>query len=273
MTGKVLENSTAGILVLILPIAMVLVVVFTAWPLLLLLLALGIGLKFWDNYQWQQWSRQLNPYFMQLIKENQGCLTVTDLSLKANLTGRAAKSFLDRKAEEYGAQRKDYHDKGTVYYFLTVSALGSIFEDSDRPSDENEEAPSSTTKTAPATSTELETEKPVPQTFFSAIAAQLTNQKEATSDRAVTASEAVAVGLEEPPTELTTIEESPLTSHSAKKQAMIQADLAKRLDINPSTVGRRKSNPDFPEWSQSKDPEGIAWKYIPTTQMFVPLQE
>jgi hypothetical protein len=38
-------------------------------------------------------------------------------------------------------------------------------------------------------------------------------------------------------------------------------------------VGRRKSGPDFPEWSQSKDPEGIAWKYVSETQMFVPVDD
>jgi hypothetical protein len=52
-------------------------------------------------------------------------------------------------------------------------------------------------------------------------------------------------------------------------QSLIQAELAKRLDLNSSTVGRRKSDPDFEEWSQSKDPEGIAWRYESETKMFV----
>jgi hypothetical protein len=60
---------------------------------------------------------------------------------------------------------------------------------------------------------------------------------------------------------------------NSEKLALIQADLAKRLDINPSTVGRRKSDPDFALWSQTKDPEGLAWKYVPKTKMFVPLEE
>ncbi|OKH22980.1 hypothetical protein NIES593_10960 [Hydrococcus rivularis NIES-593] len=275
MTGKVLENGTAGVLVLILPIAVALVVIFTAWPLLLLLIALSIGLKIWDNYQWQQWCKQVNPFFTQLIKENQGALTVMDLSLKANLTGRAAKRFLERKAEEYGAQRKDYKEKGTVYYFLTVSALGSIFDDSDTISDEEEEEPLASRKT---TSQLISApEKP----SFSAIA-QLANQKEKEATQppaeeittqAQAAIESASVAEKEPAAEPATIEESGAPKREESRLALIQADLAKRLDINASTVARRKSSPDFPEWSQSKDPEGIAWKYVPETQMFVPADE
>jgi hypothetical protein len=34
---------------------------------------------------------------------------------------------------------------------------------------------------------------------------------------------------------------------------------------------RRKSDPSFPEWSQSRDPEGIAWKYLQKLRLFVPV--
>jgi hypothetical protein len=54
---------------------------------------------------------------------------------------------------------------------------------------------------------------------------------------------------------------------------LIQAELAKRLDVHSSTVGKRKSDDDFPEWSQSRDPEGIAWEYNPDTKEFVPLDK
>ena len=129
MTGKEIDSSATGLLVLILPIAFLLVLLFKAWPVLLVLLVISISLRVWQQYQWQQWSKQVNPYFNQIIKDNQGCLTALDLSLKANLSGSAARLFLDKKAEEFGAQRREYEGKGTVYYFLTASSLGSIFED------------------------------------------------------------------------------------------------------------------------------------------------
>jgi hypothetical protein len=277
MTGKVLNNGTTGILVLILPIAMVLVVIFTAWPLLLLLIALAIGLTIWDSYQWQKWSSQLNPSFNQLIKENKGALTVMDWSLKANLTGRAAQRFLERKAKEYGAQRKDYKDKGTVYYFLTVSALGSIFDDSELLANEEEatETPPVSTATAPLTS------PPAPQKPSFSELAQLAHQKEEVKEpepvamppqEAVTVAPPTVVEEAKPEPVKETKVASPAPTPEVKKLMLTQADLAKRLDIHPSTVGRRKTGSDFPEWSQSKDPEGIAWKYLAKTEKFVPVE-
>jgi hypothetical protein len=53
-------------------------------------------------------------------------------------------------------------------------------------------------------------------------------------------------------------------------QPLIQAELAKRLDVHSSTVGKRKSDPDFADWSQSRDPEGLAWVYSPETKEFMP---
>jgi hypothetical protein len=55
-------------------------------------------------------------------------------------------------------------------------------------------------------------------------------------------------------------------------KTLIQAELAKRLDVHSSTVGKRKSDSDFPEWSQSRDPEGIAWIYSPETKEFLPME-
>jgi hypothetical protein len=38
-------------------------------------------------------------------------------------------------------------------------------------------------------------------------------------------------------------------------------------------VGRRKLSPDFPLWSASKDPEGMAWMFEPESNLFVSVQE
>lgn len=227
MTGKVLDGNPTSLLILILPFAVGIVILYKAWPFLLLLLVLTICWRIWDKYQWKQWCQRVNPSFNQLIQENQGRLTPMDLSAKANLTGGAAQRFLDRKAEEYGAQRKTYKEQGIVYYFLTASALGSIFDDSEPLSAKEIEA--------------LDSSPPAENAI-----AQLDELKQSSQAPNITDSSSL--------TELT----------------LIQADLAKRLDINSSTIGRRKSEPDFPEWSQSKDPEGIAWTYVPTTKMFVP---
>lgn len=258
MTEKVLDRDTAGILVLIIPLAAGIVLLSTPWTWLLLFtfIALSIAWKFWRNYQWELWCEKVNPSFNQLIKENQGCLTAVDLSVKANLTGRAARRFLERKAEEYGAQSKDFAGKGTVYYFLTASALGSIFDDSE-PLDVENPALEATTlpRFAPVP------EKP-PASPVSNIAKLIDMEEE-------TPEELQAVATASPETPATLADES--TEVSTANLALIQSDLAKRLDTNPSTLGRRKSDPDFAEWSQSKDPNGIAWKYVLETKLFVPV--
>lgn len=43
--------------------------------------------------------------------------------------------------------------------------------------------------------------------------------------------------------------------------AISGAKLAARLDVSPSTISRRKNQDGFSAWSQTLDPDGIAWIY------------
>jgi len=49
---------------------------------------------------------------------------------------------------------------------------------------------------------------------------------------------------------------------------MKQGDLARRFGIAVQTLTRQRSSSDFTAWSQSKDPEGIAWFYEPETKCY-----
>lgn len=263
MTGKVLDNGSAGALVLILPLAFGFVALYMLWPFLLIIAAVIVAFKLWQNYQWQKWCEEINPYFNQLIKENKGYLTPVDLSVKANLTARNAKIFLARKSDEYGTKPQTVPDKGLVYYFPTASALGSILDDSEP------EAAVNSYQLAAKDSSKLSVRG----------IAQLAKQEQGEIDDSTTDSESSSVALatkaESAPS--TTIQESESETDTTidrsasidAGQSLIQAELAKRLDLNSSTVGRRKSDPDFAEWSQSKDPEGIAWRYESDTKLFV----
>ena len=310
MTGKVIDSSANNLLILILPIAFLIVLLFKAWPALLALLIISICFQVWQQYQWKQWSKQVNPHFNQLIKENQGCLTVMDLHLKAGISAPAATRYLDKRAEEFGAQRQVYEDKGTVYYFLTASALGSMFEESEptvEPEDEllgsqrpklmellsqkvssppqSESSPSELVET-PEPSAEKE-----PQPLESS-----ESQAEKEPQLLESPAEKEPQPLETtPPADEVEADPKPVEHHKLEQtepasekedlwadtpdnkqqdsQSLIQAELAKRLDVHSSTVGKRKSDPDFSEWSQSRDPEGIAWKYSPKTKEFVPLEK
>lgn len=284
MTGKVIDSSPSSLLILIIPIAFLIVLLFKAWPALLALLIFSITFKLWQQYQWKRWSQKVNPYFNQLIKENQGCLTPLDLSIKANLTGSDARRYLEKKVEEFGAQRQVYEDKGTVYYFLTASALGSIFDESEPLLDLEGESSSSSGTLAQGLM-----EPPLPQETLTASPFGFDDAPESDDDQeeAIASSSfsttEIASALEPmpqsdlpDPTALPDEEPDDLWEHSERQpdsKALIQAELAKRLDVHSSTVGKRKSDSDFSEWSQSRDPEGIAWEYSPITKEFLPMEK
>ncbi|MDP8965895.1 MAG: hypothetical protein M3O33_18310 [Cyanobacteriota bacterium] len=319
MTGKVIDSSANGLLILILPIAFLIVLLFKAWPVLLALFILSIIFKIWQQYQWKQWSKQVNPYFNELIKENQGCLTPLDLSMKANLSGSAARRYLDKKAEEFGAQRQDYEDKGTVYYFLTASALGSIFDESEPPLELESESASSQALKSIELDAQPDTSPPKSESSLSALpeppepleeqepsdlseppeppekeepsvaenafsteeieeALEPMPQPEPEQTESLNTEEALEPMPQAEPEQTEFLDEQEdLWAAGADKepqasQSLIQAELAKRLDVHSSTVGKRKSDPDFSEWSQSRDPEGMAWAYSAETKEFVPVE-
>lgn len=226
MTEKAIDSSGGGFLVLILPIALLIIFLFTTWPVLLALVVLGTTLNVWQRYQWQKWSQQVNPIFQQLIQENRGSITALDLAMKANFSAETAKRYLDTKAQEFGAQRRDYEDRGTVYYFITASTLGRIFDDSE---------PTSKSKIEP----------------FATNAPQLLEQQRQTESLTEAADE---------------------QAETSNHKHLIQSELAKRFDVHSSTIYKRRDDPDFSEWSRSRDPEGIAWKYLPDTKQFSPLE-
>jgi len=237
MPGKAVDNSATGCLILIVPTAFLMAFLFVAWPFLLALTVLSVASSIWQRRQWQKWCQQINPIFNRLILENQGSVTPLDLAMKANISGTAAQRYLESKVEEFGAQRRDYEGRGTVYYFVTVNTLGSIFDDSE---------PLARSESQSQTSETLESPEPTPK--------------------------------EEQPPESPTQDQdqTDLAESSAEpdnaSQSLIQAELAKRLDVHSSTVYKRRSDPDFSEWTRERDPEGIAWKFSAETKEFYPLE-
>ncbi|MBD3559943.1 hypothetical protein H6S82_13870 [Planktothrix sp. FACHB-1355] len=304
MAGKAVDNSARGVLILILPIALAIVILFKAWPVLLALVALGGTYSVWQRYQWQKWSQQLDPLFHELIQENRGCLTPLDLSIKANLSGASAKQYLDFKAEEFGAQIRDIEDKGTAYFFITAKTLGGIFDDSTpSPQLENESFTDDVRESLPLLA-EFQKE-PTPVTEVKEIPqsppieqqeeppAALLKLPEETSPAPAPEPPAALLKLPEepspapapePPAAPLNLPEEPELPYEGKStepipkkhrilQSLIQSELARRLDVHSSTVFKRRDDPDFSEWSRSRDPEGIAWEYSADTREFYPLED
>ena len=297
MTGKVFDGNPtpAAFLILILPLAAIIVLLYKAWIWILGFVALVIVWKLVDNYQWQRWSEKINPIFNQLIQENQGQVTPMDLSLKANLSAGSAKRFLARKAEEFSATSRELPEQGKVYYFITASTLGSILDDSEPVAEEPEEPETfdidddddediEIPPNNQVTSQPSEVSSPPSTTSLSSPFAQLAALKEERMQQEDQPSEVASSPsptettqpppeqlTPTPPPETTPSENTSPDSDKKEKFKLIQSDLAKRLDTTPSTIGRRKSDDSFAEWSQSKDPDGIAWKYLRKSRVFIPV--
>lgn len=273
MNEKAIDSRADGFLVLLLPIAFLIVFLFATWPVLLALVVLGACFNIWQRYQWQKWSQQVNPIFHRLIQENQGRITALDLAMKANFSAETAKRYLDSKAAEYGAQ---IQDEGTVYYFITSSTLGSIFNDSElaiEPSQKDVGQPSSVTSTnvkeqarqdvEPSSSPEIDLSRVESDSSVGVIEPK---SHTPTDDN----SQATNSMLENSDHQAHV---EPLQQQNLAFKPLIQAELAKRFDVHSSTIYKRRDDPDFAEWSRSRDPEGIAWKFLPDTKEFLPLEE
>ena len=132
MTEQAIDNNNeSGFLIILLPIAILIIFLFATWPIILFLLLLSVGLNIWQRYQWEKWSKQVDPLFYSLIQINQGAITPLDLAMKANFSAVTAKRYLDTKAQEFGAQCRNYDRQDAVYYFITASILGNILDKSE----------------------------------------------------------------------------------------------------------------------------------------------
>ena len=54
-------------------------------------------------------------------------------------------------------------------------------------------------------------------------------------------------------------------------KSLTQAELAKRLEVDPGTLIKNRSKPNFPNWSGDKDPEGTSWSYLPDLKRYSPI--
>ncbi len=240
MTGNVIDKGATSFLILLIPLALTAVVIATAWPILLALLLLIIIWQVWQQWQWQRFINQVNPSFNQLIQENNGCVTPIDLATQANIEGNRAHQFLDYKAQQFNAKKQELPNQGEVYYFLTASAVEDFFTEPESfEVIEREEQEETDTQT-------------------SAIAA--TNEP-------VAASQPVT------PTATLSYHQSQVASPTNNDVSLIQAELARRLQVHSSTVGKRKLDPDFSEWTRQRDPENIQWQYSDETKLFYPVEE
>ncbi|MEM9542559.1 MAG: AIPR family protein [Cyanobacteria bacterium P01_E01_bin.42] len=72
--------------------------------------------------------------------------------------------------------------------------------------------------------------------------------------------------------EIQEVKEGTTVAEFTRIESLNQKHLAKRLNINRSTISRKRKLTDFPEWSQRNDPDNIAWEYNEKKKLYFPVR-
>jgi hypothetical protein len=351
------DNSLPGFLLILLPAAFVAVFLSIAWPFILGGVVFLTGNSVWQSYQWAKLSQQVNPYFSQMVLEQQGEIAPLALSARANISAPVADRYLQGKAAEIGGVSYRSDSGGTVYSFLTVNSLENTFAglSSNESISQKLAELDYVVDTEPAASSQtLEKSAPVapvltpiatlapeviavaPEVVAEVIDSPTIPEQPAPAVAAVAPiAPVVTESVTEPviaqavpatpviPAEPVVAEAAPVapvipaepvvakasvelkptkvaeettTSGSSFAQALrgifdagnepvaeevieleeissvaetiTQADLAKRLDVHPSTLYKRRSDVSFGDWTRNRDPEGFGWGYQRDTKEF-----
>jgi hypothetical protein len=297
-----------GFLLVLLPAALFVSFLFVAWPLILGAVAIVVAVSAVQSYQWSKTAREIDPIFQGIIAQNRGEIAPIDLADRAKVSGKVAQRYLAIKADEFGTTSRQHPERGPVYYFISVSTLGAILDDSEMKIPTPLPPSSSRVMYAPApnppvvirnTPERVETQSaPTIQSIAISPEAPTTTEIEPvpTTESIVTpteiAPEPVAASIATPeivapippattivaPTEIPTESvaeppvETPAPTSTAHLQKILKSDLAKRLEVQPSTLYKRRNDADFTEWSQSRDPEGIGWGFLSETKEFYKIE-
>lgn len=288
-------KSATGFLLILIPAALAMSALFVAWPFILAVTVLIAGGNVWQGYEWSKTARLIDPVFQQLIIQNRGEITPLDLSLNAKVSGAVSNRYLAAKASEFGTGSRQHPDGGQIYYFVSISTLGRIFDDS--------EPETPTPKMMPATSpvvafspafipaqSQVEVSQPelnplanaasipvvapVPPLEPTPAATQLESPSaplavesplsQNLGEQATPSIDPANSEADEPPT----VAAPSSVPTESKLVTIIQSELAKRLDVHASTVYKRRSEPNFTDWTRNRDPEGLAWGYLEATKEY-----
>ena len=287
------KNATGFLLVLI-PAALTMSALFVAWPVILGVTLLIAGGNVWQNYEWSKTAQSIDPVFQQLVVQNRGEISPIDLSLKANISGKVSQRYLAIRADEFGTGSRQYPDRGQVYYFVSVSTLGNIFDDSEQELELPAIAPATTPvaifqpvatplAAIPEALVSTATIPPLAEAIPIATAivepldppkiplsvesgSGLSNLRQLFDDEPAPAATLASVEtvVTEPVVESAVepvVENAPRSVPDTPMVTIIQSELAKRLDVHSSTIYKRRSEADFTDWTRNRDPDGLGWGY------------
>jgi hypothetical protein len=283
-------KSATGFLLVLIPAALAMSALFIAWPVILGVVLLITGGNVWQSYEWSKTAQSIDPVFQQLIVQNRGEISPIDLSLRANISGKVSQRYLAIRADEFGTGSRQHPDRGQVYYFVSISTLGRILDDSEQELELPAIAPAATPVVAfqpVATPIVAIPEEIVPTVTIPPIAkaipiatpivesitppavpiplepvSGLSNLRQLFDEEEVAMTPAKVEVESEPELATEPVVESPIASApDTPVVTIIQSELAKRLDVHSSTIYKRRSEPDFTDWTRNRDPDGLAWGY------------
>ncbi len=202
------------------------------------IIVIGSGITWtFRRYQEQQKHQEdcLNALFYKLIQENQGHITALDLAMNSQLSGKVVQKFLGERAKEFGAELEITDQGGLLYYFPTAVSLVA--------GQTNQEVEVATDQILGYNS----------QLFSEEIIEKVSNPWTPPQHSQVNCS------LKFEP------------ANKAVSLFLTQKELATRLNVHASSISKRKTKPDFSQWSSQKDPESIPWKYLKEQGRFLPI--
>jgi hypothetical protein len=284
-------KSATGFLLVLIPAALAMSALFIAWPVILGVVLLITGGNVWQSYEWSKTAQSIDPVFQQLIVQNRGEISPIDLSLKANISGKVSQRYLAIRADEFGTGSRQHPDRGQVYYFVSISTLGSIFDDSELELELPAIAPAAnpvvafqavatpiaaipeevvpavtippTARAIPIATATVEPIAPPAASIPLEPVSELSNLRQLFDEEVVPAvTPAPVETAPEPEIATEPVVASPIASAvKVPVVTIIQSELAKRLDVHSSTIYKRRSEPDFTDWTRNRDPDGLAWGY------------
>jgi hypothetical protein len=295
-------KSATGCLLILLPAALTMSALFVAWPVILGVTLLIAGGNLWQTNEWSKTARSIDPVFQQLIVKNRGEITPLDLSIDAKVSGTVSNRYLAAKAVEFGTGSRQHPDRGQIYYFVSISTLGSIFDDSELAIPSIMPATSPVVAVAPTAieavpevvlqsestsnvATPIALSLPTPSAPISepkspstpVVTSELSNLSQLFDEQSVSIptpvnDEIAQLPVVEAPTaevaQLPVTEAPTAPPPNTPVVTIIQSELAKRLDVHSSTIYKRRSEPNFTDWTRNRDPDGLAWGYMEDTKEY-----
>ncbi|MDJ0553553.1 MAG: hypothetical protein QNJ68_03755 [Microcoleaceae cyanobacterium MO_207.B10] len=252
-TPRTPDSSPTNNFPIVVPIGLGLLMLGLSWRLFVII-TFGSAITWLIRYYYQQQQQQqacLNATFYQLIQENQGHITALDLAISSQLPGKVVQEFLEERSKEFGAELEITDQGGFLYFFPTaVSLISSQKKEAEIYNEKSQQLEDST---------QLVSEEII-DTFSSHSNPQIQqNHPHITTNK-----------------ELSQLNQKKLQNnpfHSSPQVislSLSQKELASRLKVHTSTISKRKTKPDFAQWSSQKDPESISWEYSQELARFSP---